>query len=162
MKSCTPTVAYTFKLLLARLEAHIINPHPPPLIGCNSANLRNGTMFVGITSVSFVDLLVGMHAGATMIPELGFWHSSPDSMHMAECPNHQACMGDRLSLHACQTAAYAAPALNGSTQVCLPSASPLPKALSCRMHCCSLFFVQPGECPSPSVMLGCWGFRLEA
>lgn len=61
--------------------------------------------------------LNSMHAGATMIPELGFWHSAPESVYMAECPNHAACQGDRHRLHACQTAAYTAPSLNGSIQV---------------------------------------------
>ena len=62
-----------------------------------------------------------MCAGATMIPELGFWHSAPESVHMAQCPNQGACMGDRLSLQACQTAAYAAPTLNGTTTQVKPA-----------------------------------------
>lgn len=127
-------------------------------------NLHNGTMFGGITSVFLVDLLVGMHAGATMIPELGFWHSAPESMHMAECPNQQACMGDRLSLHACQTAAYAAPALNGSTQVFLPPASPSPQPTLklCRAGCTTaLDCLFNGEMSTPTSCVGLSNFCLK-
>ncbi len=59
----------------------------------------------------------GCQAGATMVPELGFWHSAADSGYMAQCPNSQACLGDRNQLLACQLAAYAAPSITGQTQV---------------------------------------------
>lgn len=73
-----------------------------------------------ITLLGLTSILYGASngAGATMVPELGFWHSAANSVYMAECPNQQACLGDRTNLQTCQTAAYAPPSLNGSTLVC--------------------------------------------
>ena len=122
-ESCTHTRAYPIKPPSAHLGAYNYVPPCPPIIRCTTVNPRNGTIFGGVISEPFWELPVAMHAGATMIPELGFWHSAPESVYMAQCPNQGACMGDRLSLQACQTAAYAAPTLNGTTQVCSAPAS---------------------------------------
>lgn len=55
--------------------------------------------------------------GATLVPELGYWHSAPKSTYMAACPNAGACKGDRNALLACQTAAYMPPETSGALQV---------------------------------------------
>ena len=57
--------------------------------------------------------------GASLVPNLGYWHSAPNSTYMAACPNAKACQGDRNALLACQDSAYAvvSSATSGESQV---------------------------------------------
>ena len=47
-------------------------------------------------------------AGATLVPQQGYWHSAPDSDHIVSCPNRNACQGNTAALLACQNATYTA------------------------------------------------------
>lgn len=57
------------------------------------------------------------HGGAIVVPEEKFWHSAANSTYMAECPNPEACTGNRLELVHCQADAYAPPSMTGQTEV---------------------------------------------
>lgn len=45
--------------------------------------------------------------GANLIPAKQYWHSSPDSDYIIQCPNNYACLGDRNQLLSCKNASYA-------------------------------------------------------
>lgn len=45
-------------------------------------------------------------AGATLVPQQGYWHSAPDSDHILPCPNSKACQGNTAFLLTCQNSTY--------------------------------------------------------
>ena len=55
--------------------------------------------------------------GRTLVPEVQYWHSAPDSEVMVACPNPSACQGDRDALAACQNPSNASLVLDAEHQV---------------------------------------------
>ena len=53
--------------------------------------------------------------GAIVVPNLQYWHSAPNSDFMVQCPNREACEGNREELRSCKQ--QASTAAHDPTQV---------------------------------------------
>ena len=75
--------------------------------------------------------------GANLVPLSQYWHSFPSSDYIIQCPNNNACLGDRNALLQCKNASYMLEA---------GSASVRPYCLLCQIcmlhpqhDCCTTF-----------------------